>query len=180
MTEPDTTQAWRTAPNRVGFLLSQVGAFATNRFTERLSALHLQPSDVGILRLIAVDSGLSQRTLAGRLGVGASRVVVLIDDLEEKGFVVRDRSTQDRRNYELRLTKSGQNVMSQMREVGAAHENDVVSALDADERRTLGILLAKIAASHELVPDVHPGYRSASRTAEHPGVLSSEMPTQPE
>jgi DNA-binding MarR family transcriptional regulator len=100
--------------------------------------------------------------LAARLGVGPSRVVVLIDELEKKSLVVRERSIQDRRNYELRLSEAGRHVMAQMREIGAAHENEIVNALRPHERETLAALLAKIAASHGLTPNVHPGYRKAS------------------
>jgi DNA-binding MarR family transcriptional regulator len=141
--------------------LSQVGGFAAARFAERLTVLGLQPSDVGILRLITVEPGLSQQTLAAHLGVGASRVVVLIDELEKKGLLSRERSTRDRRNYELRLTDAGLGVMSRMREIGADHENDLIKVLSAEERETLAGLLNKISQSHDLTPDVHPGYRSA-------------------
>lgn len=152
----------RDAAQRVGFLLSQVGAFAANRFADRLAALSLQPSDVGILRLISVEPGLSQRTLAERLAVAPSRVVVLIDELEKKSLVSRERSTRDRRNYELQLTEEGREVMRRMREIGMAHENDLVGSLTSDEREALTRLLAKVAASHDLIPDVHPGYRASS------------------
>jgi DNA-binding MarR family transcriptional regulator len=151
----------RGPSDRVGFLLSQVGALASERFAERLAALGVQPGDVGILRLITVEQGLSQQALAGRLGVGPSRVVALIDELEKKGLVARERSTKDRRIHELRLTDAGESVMARMREIGSAHEEEVVHALSASERRTLGALLAKVAASHRLTPDVHPGYRGA-------------------
>ena len=149
----------RDGSQRVGFLLSQVGGFAAALFADRLAALSLEPRDVGILRLVAVEPGLSQQTLADRLGVGPSRVVVLIDELEKKDLVARERSTRDRRNYELRLTDAGRDVMSRMREIGAAHENDLVAALSPDERKTLAALLTKIATSHDLTPNVHPGYR---------------------
>jgi DNA-binding MarR family transcriptional regulator len=124
--------------------------------------LGLQPSDVGILRLIFVEPGLSQQMLAARLGVGASRVVVLVDELEAKGLIARQRSTKDRRNYELQLTDAGTEVMSRMREIGADHENDLVKALSAEERGTLAVLLNKISHSHALTPDVHPGYRNSA------------------
>jgi DNA-binding MarR family transcriptional regulator len=162
VSESDTNAPPGDASQRVGFLLAQVGAFAAGRFAQRLTALALQPSDVGILRLIAAEPGLSQRMLAARLGVGPSRVVVLIDELEKKSLVVRERSIQDRRNYELRLSEAGRHVMAQMREIGAAHENEIVNALRPHERETLAALLAKIAASHGLTPNVHPGYRKAS------------------
>lgn len=151
---------WRKPSQRVGFLLSQLGSFTASRFAERLTEMDLHPSDVGILRMIAVDAGLSQRSLAERLGVGPSRVVALIDDLEQKSLVARVRSVTDRRNYELHLTEAGRSVMARMREIGSAHEEDIVSALSAEERMLLGELLAKVAESHALTPDVHPGYRA--------------------
>jgi len=150
----------RGASQRLGFLLSQVGGYAAGSFADRLSALSLQPSDVGVLRLIAGERGMSQQTLAGRLGVGPSRVVVLIDELEEKGLVIRQRSLRDRRSYELQLTEAGQAVMGRMREIGSAHENEITNVFTPEERTTLAALLAKIAASHDLTPNVHPGYRT--------------------
>ncbi len=160
MDHGDSAAAARREPaERLGFLLSQVGAFAAARFAERLADLDLQPGDVGILRLIAVEPGLSQQALAEKLGVVPSRVVALLDHLEKKGLVVRERSVRDRRNHELKLTDGGRGVLARMRQIGAAHEDDVVHSLSADERRTLGALLTKVAESHQLTPGVHPGYR---------------------
>jgi hypothetical protein len=47
-----------------------------------------------------------------------------------------------------------------MREIGSAHENEIINVPTPDERRTLAELLNKIAASHGLTPDVPPGYRA--------------------
>lgn len=148
---------------RAAFLLAQVGAFATARFAERLEPLALQPSDVGILRLIATLPNLSQQALADKLGVAPSRVVVLIDALEKKELVARERSARDRRTYELRLTDEGRAVMDRMREIGAAHEADITSALTTEEHAELARLLGKVAAGHDLTSHVHPGYRAPSR-----------------
>lgn len=153
----------RDTSQRAAFLLAQVGAFAATRFAERLEPLALQPSDVGILRLIATEPNLSQQTLADKLGVVPSRVVVLIDALEKKGLVTRERSARDRRTYELRLTEEGRAVMNEMREIGSAHEADITTALTATERKELTRLLGKIAASHELTPNVHPDYRTSTK-----------------
>lgn len=151
---------FRIPSERVGFLLSQLGAHASQRFAERVAELGLVPSDLGLLRMIAVEPGLSQQALAKRLGVVPSRVVALIDALQQRELVERVRSTRDRRNYELQLTEHGRAVMAGMREIGMAHEAELTGALDDDERRTLGRLLAKLAESNGLSPDVHPGYRT--------------------
>lgn len=143
------------------FLLAQLGAFAAQRFGDRVGELGLQPSDVGILRIIARhEVALSQQALAGLLGVGPSRVVALIDALEKKGLVARARSARDRRNYELTLTDAGRDVMAQMRRIGSAHEREITGALSADERSTLITLLGRLARAHGLTADVHPGYRA--------------------
>lgn len=148
---------------RTAFLLSQLGAFAAARFAERLEPLALQPSDVGILRLIATEPNQSQQALAETLGVAPSRVVVLVDALERKDLVVRERSARDRRTYELRLTDQGGEVMSKMRAIGASHERDITAALTPAEHEELARLLGKVAASHDLTSNVHPGYRAPSR-----------------
>jgi DNA-binding MarR family transcriptional regulator len=155
----ETTNSHRGPTQRGGFLLAQVGAYATMRFAQRLEDLGLTPSDIGLLRLIALNPGQSQQTLAQSLGVVPSRVVALIDELQGKGLVSRERSSTDRRNYELQLSPTGREVMAKMREIGSAHEKDILRVLTAAERKTLTALLAKVAASHDLPPDVHPGYR---------------------
>ncbi|MFC9558379.1 MarR family winged helix-turn-helix transcriptional regulator [Agromyces sp. NPDC056965] len=151
---------FRPPAERVGFLLSQVGAYASARFAERLAELDVQPSDVGLLRMIATEPGLSQQALAGKLGVVPSRVVALVDALERKELVTRTRSTTDRRTHELHLADRGRDVMTQMRRIGREHEDDLVAELSDEERQTLGRLLARIAAAHDLDPGVHPGYRA--------------------
>jgi DNA-binding MarR family transcriptional regulator len=162
MRADETTNSHRGPWQRGGFLLAQVGAYATMRFAQRLEDLGLTPSDIGLLRLIALNPGQSQQTLAQSLGVVPSRVVALIDELQGKGLVSRERSTTDRRNYELQLSPAGRDVMSKMREIGSAHEKDILQVLTAAERKTLTALLTKVAASHDLTPDVHPGYRSTT------------------
>ncbi|MFF0248964.1 MarR family winged helix-turn-helix transcriptional regulator [Streptosporangium sandarakinum] len=151
--------AARSAPKRTAFLLAQVGAHAAARFAERISELEVVPADVGLLRMIATRPGRSQQSLAEELGVVPSRVVALIDNLERKGLVERRRNPQDRRNYALHLTEQGAHVMTQMRRLGKAHEDDICAALDHAQRAQLTELLEAIAAQQQLTPGVHPGYR---------------------
>ncbi|NUW34192.1 winged helix-turn-helix transcriptional regulator [Nonomuraea sp. SMC257] len=149
-------------PRGTAFLLSQVGAHAAARFAERVGELGVAPSDIGLLRMIALQPGRSQQSLAGELGVVPSRVVALVDGLERKGLVERRRSPRDRRNHELHLTEEGGRVMAEMRTVGAAHEDDICAALDEEQRNQLAALLEAIAAQQNLAPGVHPGYRQSS------------------
>ncbi|MCI2421181.1 MarR family transcriptional regulator [Saccharopolyspora sp. K220] len=143
----------------VAFLLVQLGKHAAMKFGARVGALDLTPPQVGMLRMIAAQPGLSQQALAGRLGMLPSKVVSFIDDLEGRGLVTRTRSSRDRRVYELTLTTEGTELLGEIQSVAAEHEADFCQALSAAEHAQLLDLLRRLADSHDLPPGIHPGYR---------------------
>ena len=150
----------KDAPRGTAYLLSQLGTLAAGRFGELLAPLELTPPEAGVLRLLAREGGISQRALAQRLGTAPSRVVTLVDGLEGKGLVTRRRSESDRRNHELHLTDAGTATLRRLRGVAERHEDDVLTGLTRAERDALRRLLGKLADSHGLDPEVHPGYRA--------------------
>jgi DNA-binding MarR family transcriptional regulator len=145
--------------DEVAFLLSQVGAHAAWRFAERLEPLGLKPHHAGILRVVAQADGLSQQALGEKLGMFASRLVAMLDELEELGLVERRDNPADRRSYALYLTKAGRNALKEIERVGRAHQDALCAALDKSERAQLAGLLARIATEQGLTPGVHPGFR---------------------
>jgi DNA-binding MarR family transcriptional regulator len=146
-------------PTGAAFLLAQLGAHAVDRFAERIDGLDITPPHAGTLRLVAASPAQNQQALAKRLGVLPSRMVILIDDLAEKGLVQRKRSTKDRRHSELVLTKRGRRILEKLSKLAAEHEADLCASLTAAERNTLAALGRKIVHQQGLTPDVHPGYR---------------------
>jgi DNA-binding MarR family transcriptional regulator len=140
------------------FLLAQLGAHATGLFAERIATLDLAPAQAGLLRIVAIDPGLSQQVIAERLGTPPSRLVPLIDGLEKRGVVERRRNPADRRNHALYLTAEGGRLMGRLGQVAAAHEDAICGPLDPDERTQLGTLLRRLAADQGLQAGTHPGY----------------------
>jgi DNA-binding MarR family transcriptional regulator len=95
-----------------------------------------------------------------------SRLVVLLDELETKGLVARERSAHDRRSQQLQLTPKGSRLLEKVERIATAHDADLGSFLTVPERETLIELCAKLAAHRGLIPHGHPGYGkrfSASR-----------------
>src|SRR5271155_940017 len=86
------------------FLLAQLGSHAAAKFAKRLEPLGFAPQHVGILRFIAQSPGISQQDLANALNMHASRLVSMLDELQERGLLERRPSEQDRRLYALHLT----------------------------------------------------------------------------
>jgi DNA-binding MarR family transcriptional regulator len=147
----------------VAFLLAQLGAFAAERFGTQAAALDFTRPQAGLLRVIAQEPGQSQQAVAARLGTPPSRLVALVDGLEQRGLVERRRNAGDRRNYELHLTGAGRAALRRLGEVGAEHETAITAPLSRAERTELDRLLSKLAAAHGLTPGVHPGYRELTR-----------------
>lgn len=146
-------------PTGAAFLLAQLGAHAADAFGERIAVLGIAPPHAGIMRIIAAMPSCNQQSLAARLGVLPSRMVMLIDELAERGLVERRRSQEDRRHSELVLTKAGHHIMEKLGRLAAEHEASLCAALTVEERETLAALCRRIAAQQGLTPDVHPGYR---------------------
>jgi DNA-binding MarR family transcriptional regulator len=151
-------------PRSVAFLLAQVGGHASGKFAERLSALGLAPQHAGMLRLIHLSSGISQRALSSMLGLPPSRLVILVDELEARGLVERRSSAEDRRVYALHLTRKGSELLDGIGKVVRAHDDAICTSLTTEERETLGQLLRKIADQQGLTPGVHPGFTRLARS----------------
>ena len=79
--------------------------------------------------MLGRSPGISQRELATRLGTTPSRIVPLLDSLEQRALVERSRSERDRRNYELSLTETGQALLAPLRTIAEAHQRAVLAAL---------------------------------------------------
>jgi DNA-binding MarR family transcriptional regulator len=75
----------------------------------------------------------------------------LIDGLEQKGLLERDRSSADRRVVRLRLTKSGEAKYTEKVPIMVAHSNEVLAGFDQSEANMLMYLLSKMLDSMERV-----------------------------
>ena len=144
---------------QLAFLLAQVGGHAASQFAERLVVVQLTPPHAGILRLLGISAGMSQQELSGKLGIHPSRLVAILDELERRGFVQRQPNADDRRQYALHLTDSGNRVLGEIGQIGREHQEALCAALSREEGETLTELLQKIAGEQGLTPGVHPGYR---------------------
>jgi DNA-binding MarR family transcriptional regulator len=147
----------------LAFLLSQVGAHVAGAFADRLKPLNISPGHAGILRLVNSQRGISQQSLAKLLGMFPSRLVLLLDELEEMGLVERRAGETDRRIYALYLTARGNEKLESVGQAARDLPEKICAALNESERKTLERLLEKIADEQGLTPGVHPGFRQMDR-----------------
>jgi DNA-binding MarR family transcriptional regulator len=73
----------------------------------------------------------------------ANNVVLLLNEIEQLGYVTRLRDPSDRRRHLVQLTPAGASALSLAERAQEAIEDDVLQALDGDERATLWRLLTR-------------------------------------
>jgi DNA-binding MarR family transcriptional regulator len=141
----------------VAFLLSQLGYYSSRRWKVRLAPLGLDPRQVMVLRRLAGDEGRSQQALGDALQIPPSRMVALVDALEQRGLLMRRPSPSDRRVRTLHLTKEGRRLLSRVMEISLEHEQELCSGLQPANREQLLTLLNRLAAEQGLAEGIHPG-----------------------
>jgi DNA-binding MarR family transcriptional regulator len=139
----------------VGFLLSSLGHVVAARFAARLAPLGLEPREFALLRRVGFHEGGSQQAMGERLGIPASRMVALVDELEERGLLERRPSPRDRRAHALHLTSAGKRLLTKATELAAAFEGELTHELDTAERAKLIELLDRVAVQLGVPPGTH-------------------------
>jgi DNA-binding MarR family transcriptional regulator len=154
-----TTCSSPTGRHSPSFLIAQVGAHAAEQFAKRLHTLKLAPKHAGILRILNSTPGITQQTLAATLGMVPSRLVALVDEMEDRGLIVRRGNPEDRRRYALHVTEKGHSTLEAIGRIAREHSLALLAGISEEEQRQLATLLQRIADQQGLTRGVHPGYR---------------------
>jgi MarR family transcriptional regulator, lower aerobic nicotinate degradation pathway regulator len=129
------------------------------------------PEELGMdLRLVMALSfvgdhdGAPQQELVDALCMDAKNVVLLLNELEDGGYLVRRRDPEDRRRHRVQITEAGREMLGRARDHMDVIENEVLQALDPDERAALLTLLLRALQGVEHIGDEgeHPSLATAS------------------
>jgi DNA-binding MarR family transcriptional regulator len=153
----DDTLPGDKAQEHLGFLLSQVGIFASQRFSEAIAEAGIHPPLFRVLNVVDAAEGESQHRIGEAIQVPPSRMVAIIDELEERGLIERRPHPGDRRVRALFLTPKGRRVLDEGRKIAMAHEQKLTEGLTKKESQELIALLKKLADSQGIGAGVHPG-----------------------
>ena len=104
------------------------------------------------LSYLGDHDGAPQQELVDVLCMDAKNVVLLLNDLEDLGHLERRRDPEDRRRHRVHITDAGRQALQRAAHVQESIEDDVLQALDADERATLWRLLSRAVPGAEPAP----------------------------
>jgi len=95
------------------------------------------------LNVVRDHDGIAQQTLGETLGLDPNMLVLLLNQAEDGGYARRVRDPRDRRRHIVELTDKGRAALERAEAGVEEVEEEILSALDADERKQLRALLVK-------------------------------------
>src|SRR4051812_16295590 len=138
------------------WLLKQAFYFSLTTVNDAVSGHGVSTAQIGVLRQLLNEPGLSGAELARRLLITPQGVQLALTALERRGLVERRQDPQHKRILRAYLSDEGQNVVTTVvSDAVAAHEK-VFGVLSPSEQETLRDLLGRVVekgTGHELFKD---------------------------
>jgi DNA-binding MarR family transcriptional regulator len=138
-------------PLRQDLLLSLVGynckrAYLSIQplFAQRMEAYELRTADFSILSLVKANPNITQKRLSQAIQVSPPNLAILLDRLEARALVARQRNPLDKRSQTLALTPAGARLCAKAEQTASELEQDATAMLTLAERAQLLGLLQKI------------------------------------
>jgi DNA-binding MarR family transcriptional regulator len=121
----------------LGYLLRRAQGAMHRDFMASVASFELTQKQAATMWLIQANAGTSQAEVAAALGMDRATMMALTDRLEDRGFVIRKRSSVDRRRQELYLTPSGQSILKKCKARIAEHDEKFRALFTASELASL-------------------------------------------
>ena len=130
----------RCAPGSM-ILLTRLAKQVYRRSDEQLLGMHLR--HLMALSYVRDHERTPQGDLAEAFCMDANNIVLLLNELEELGYVVRRRDPDDRRRHRVDMTPKGRRALAKAERSQESIEDDVLRGLDPAERAILHQLLLR-------------------------------------
>jgi DNA-binding MarR family transcriptional regulator len=128
----------------LGYRLRRAQGAMHRDFMAAVASLDLTQKQAATLWLINGNPGVAQVAVAAALGMDRATTMAIVDRLEARRLVIRQRSSTDRRRQELYLTPAGQSALRKAKARIAKHEERFKSLFTAAELESLLTALQRL------------------------------------
>ncbi len=114
------------------------------RLAQRGTLRDLTPSQFGVLESLYHLGSMCQGEVSAKILRSTGNMTLVLDNLEKRGLVRRERDADDRRRIHIMLTEAGREIISRILPRQIAAIVDEMSVLTPEEQATLGCLCRKL------------------------------------
>jgi DNA-binding MarR family transcriptional regulator len=171
MRRPYYTLETLDANNSVGYLLKRCGVLMTAVAEQRFATLSISFTQWIVLTHLAQQEHISATQLSAHIGHDMGALTRVVDELERRGFVRRERSSRDRRAVEIAIPPAGRRQAREARRLIVQLLNRLVEPFTDPEVDTLIGLLQRLLG--------HLQSEAGSKAPVPPSLAALETPRRP-
>lgn len=135
------------APCDLGYQLKLVAQLTYREFQSRLEKYDLTPFHYLVLCCLWAEDGLATSSIADQLKQLGATLTGVLDRMEGRGIVRRERDSQDRRIWRVWLTEAGMELEGVLPPIAAATLEKCFYGLSNRDRQKLSQLLTRVVAN---------------------------------
>lgn len=128
----------------LGFHIRLAHGAVYRHFAETFSDLGLTQKQVSVLWLVGDQQGISQIEVGSRLHMDRATTMTIVNRLQDRSYLRRERSAADGRKQALYLTERGHEALAEAKQCIASHESWLKSRFSRQEIEKLVEMLARI------------------------------------
>ena len=128
----------------VGYNIRRSYLVIQTYFDREMEKHDLRQAEFAVLSVLRGNPGINQRALADALAVAPPNLATLLDRLEARGLLTRQRSKEDKRVQHVELTAQGVRLYGRALKAAAIADGQALENLSDSEREQLKTLLRKI------------------------------------
>ncbi|WP_392530615.1 MarR family winged helix-turn-helix transcriptional regulator [Nostoc sp. C117] len=142
-------ESWQQnlAPYNLGYRIKLLSQLLGRRFTDRLEPFGLTPFHWLVLCCLWQEDGLPTSCIGDKLKQVGGTLTGVLDRMEERGLVRRERDTHDRRIWRIWLTDAGRELETVLPPIAAAVRDEAMSGIPFAEREVFSQILNKAIAN---------------------------------
>ena len=142
-------QEWQEvlAPHGLGYRIKLLSQLLGRKFQERLEPLGLTPFHWVVLCCLWEEDGLATSSISEKLQQVGGTLTGVLDRMEERGLIRRERDSQDRRIWRIWLTEAGEQLREVLPPIAVEILDSALTGLSQSERQHFSDLLDRMIAN---------------------------------
>lgn len=147
--KPQSLDSWQQvrAPYGVGYRIKLLSQLLARKFTERLEPFGLTPFHWVVLCCLWEEDGLPTSSIGEKLQQVGGTLTGVLDRMEERGLIRRERDSRDRRIWRIWLTDAGKELETALPTIAAEIREQAMNGISYAEREQFSQLLNQAIAN---------------------------------
>jgi MarR family transcriptional regulator, organic hydroperoxide resistance regulator len=143
------SQNWQAvlAPHGIGYRLKLLSQLMTRKFQESLDPFGLTPFHWVVLCCLWEEDGLATSGISEKLQQVGGTMTGVLDRMEDRKLIRRERDTHDRRIWRIWLTEEGKNLQDVLPPIALNLREQVLQGIPTSEQELFSELVDRAIAN---------------------------------